>query len=393
MHHDGLGYYMYLPNVFIYHNFEARNDEDQNGFVPQPGTNLIMDKYTYGTAVMMLPFFLAAHSIAYISGAPQDGFGKIYDMGIMIAACFYLVIGMFFLIRSLSNYFTPITIIISLFAIFAGTNLYYYTIHEPAYSHVYSFFLFSVFIFLTPRYISNPNWKNTILISLIFGWIFLIRPTNGVVGLYLLLHNIHSWKDLSERWNWIKQHFLKLCLFPVASIILFIPQLIYWHAVLGKWQFDAYRNEKFIYWAQPKVFHVLFSVQNGMLIYAPVILFAIIGLGMAIYRKKLSGIAILIILGISTYVFASWWCWWYGGAYGHRGYIEYFAFLAIPMAYTVSLILKMKPVLKYGLLVLFLLCIVYSLQMNYAYSWPWEGPTWTWQTYGHVVGKAFGVLR
>lgn len=393
LHHDGLGYYMYLPHSFIFHSFDLQKGEDITGYGPAPGSKMIMDKYTYGTSVMMLPFFLIAEGYAYIKGMPDGGFGVVYDTAVMMAACFYLVLGMFFLIRSLSNDFKPLVIIISLIAIFAGTNLYYYTIHEPAYSHVYSFFLFSVFIFLTPGYNSNPTWKKTILISLIFGWIFLIRPTNGVVGLYLLLYDIYAWKDISGRWRWVKKHFIKLCLFPVACILWFIPQLIYWHAALGTWQFDGYRNEGFIFWLKPKIFHVLFSVQNGMLIYAPVIIYAIVGLGIAIYRKKFSGIAILIILGISTYVFASWWCWWYGGAYGHRGYIEYFAFMAIPMVYSVSLILKMKPAIKYSIMLIFFLLIVYSLQLNYAYSWPWEGPDWTWQTYGHVVGKAFGLLQ
>src|SRR6185312_689947 len=117
-----------------------------------------------------------------------DGYSKIYDMGIMVAACFYLVLAMFFLIRAFGNDFKPIVLILALLGIFAGTNLFFYTIHDPAYSHVYSFFLFSLFIYLTPGYIANPSWKKTILISLIFGWIFLIRPTNGVVGLYLLLY-------------------------------------------------------------------------------------------------------------------------------------------------------------------------------------------------------------
>jgi hypothetical protein len=111
----------------------------------------------------------------------------------------------------------------------------------------------------------------------------------------------------------------------------------------------------------------------------------VIGLIIGWYHKKISAPAISMILALSTYIFASWWCWWYGGAYGHRGFIEYFAFMSLPTAFLLSRIFMLKPVFRYTCLLLFLLCIFYSMQLNYAYSWPWEGPEWTWQALGKVI--------
>jgi hypothetical protein len=391
MHHDGMGYYMYLPHVVIYHSFDLQPGEDMTGYGPVPGSRKIFDKYSYGTAVMMMPFFLVAHAVAYLTNSSPDGFSKFYDIGVMMAAVFYLVFGMFFLIRALSPFFSPLVLILALLGIYGGTNLYFYTIRDPAYSHVYSFFLFCILIYLTPGFIENTTWKRSIFFAIIFGWIFLIRPTNGVVILYPLLYNIYSLNDLKQRLNWIKVNLIKLCVLPLAAILWFIPQLLYWHSVLGRWQLYAYRHEGFIYWDKPKIFHVLFSVQNGVVIYAPITIFVAIGLLMGIIRKKISAPAIVLILAISTYIFASWWCWWYGGAYGHRGYIEYYAFMSIPIAYSLLHIIRSRSWMRYAGVFLFLLCIFYSMQMNYAYSWPWEGPGWTWHSYGRVVMKVFGM--
>lgn len=362
-----------------------------SGYLVMPGTNLVFDKYTYGTALLMLPFFLICFIIDHIVGPPGNGFNAIYDIGVMLSAVFYLVLGMFFLVKTLAKSFKPIVVILALLGMYAGTNLYFYTIRDPAYSHVYSFFLFSLFIYLTPAFIKDTTWKKTLLMSLVFGLIFLVRPTNGVVIFYLLLYDVYTRKDLINRFYWIKQHFLQLSVFFAACVLLSFPQLLYWHSVLGKWQFNGYQNESFIYWNKPKILHVLFGVQNGMLIYAPIAFFSIIGLFIAAYRKMISAYAILLILGFSTYLFASWWCWWYGGAFGHRGYIEYFAFLAIPNAYVISLILNQKPLNKVLVLALFLICIVYTMLLTYAYAWPWEGAGWTWKTYGYTVMKVFGL--
>jgi len=389
LHHDGLGYYMYLPHVFIYHDFILEPGEDISGYNVAQGTNQIFDKYTYGVSVMILPFFLISHFLAYLTGNSLSGFSMFYVIGVMMAAAFYLVLGMFFLIKILSKYFRPAVVMLTLLAIYGGSNLYFYTIRDPAYSHVYSFFLFCLFIYLVPGFINSPTWKRSFLISMIFGLIFLIRPTNGVVLFYLILYEVYSKKDIIFKLRWLKQNMIKLLLLPVCCIVWMIPQLLYWHLVTNKWIVYSYIDEGFTFWDKPKIFHVLFSVQNGMFVYAPIAFFSFIGLCIAFYKNKFSASAIILILALSTYLFASWWCWWYGGAYGHRGYIEFFAFLSIPTAYLISLLYLQNPFIKFTGISLILMCILYSMLLNYAYAWPWEGPNWTWNSLLNALLIAF----
>jgi len=41
----------------------------------------------------------------------------------------------------------------------------------------------------------------------------------------------------------------------------------------------------------------------------------------------------LLILVFTLLSYSAWWCWWLGGAYGHRGFIDLYGLLAIPFAW------------------------------------------------------------
>mgnify|MGYP003593392854 CR=1 FL=1 len=41
---------------------------------------------------------------------------------------------------------------------------------------------------------------------------------------------------------------------------------------------------------------------------------------------------VFVFLLANVYVVSSWWCWWYGGSYGQRAFIESYAVLALPLA-------------------------------------------------------------
>src|ERR1017187_354763 len=63
---DASGYYMYLPIWFIYgNNANSINDtlvkHTGQGFHMDGIKNKIITKYTCGTAILQMPFFLASH--------------------------------------------------------------------------------------------------------------------------------------------------------------------------------------------------------------------------------------------------------------------------------------------------------------------------------------------
>lgn len=216
----------------------------------------------------------------------------------------------------------------------------------------------------------------------------LVRYTNFLIIIYIALYDVYSFGDIKKRAVFIFSHIKKLLLLPVIAALLFIPQLIYWKHISGEFLIYSYGDESFIYWNQPKIFSVLFDVQNGWLIYSPIMIFALVGIVMTLFRKTCSSPGILVTFFIATWVFASWWAWWFGGAFGYRSYIEYYAILSLPMAFAFDSIIRSKTktvnVLFYSLFILF---IYYNIGMTTNYASPWDGPGWDWNAYLKVLKK------
>jgi len=84
-------------------------------------------------------------------------------------------------------------------AVFFGTNLFHYATRDMGMSHVYSFFLFAFLVWQTPRFYEKPSALNAVLTGAAMGWLVLIRPTNIVVLLFVLLYDVYSWRDLKAR--------------------------------------------------------------------------------------------------------------------------------------------------------------------------------------------------
>jgi hypothetical protein len=106
-------------------------------------------------------------------------------------------------------------------------------------------------------------------------------------------------------------------------------------------------------------------------------------LGMIIMAiKKHSGWMLpWVLLSAGTYVFASWWAWWFGGAYGHRCFVDFLPILAIPSAYAIKFIQESPKFIRISTGLLFILGVYVNLRMSHMYQGMWDGPDWTWYSY------------
>ena len=99
-----------------------------------------------------------------------------------------------------------------------------------------------------------------------------------------------------------------------------------------------------------------------------------------------------IVFVIITYLFASWWAWWFGGAFGHRCYIDYLPIFAFPLAVTMENIIGAKSnYIKIPLFVVITLLCYYSVAMATMYFMRqqiWDGPAWQWN-----YDKWWGLVR
>lgn len=388
---DMEGYYVYLPSVFIYGDFVKDAVKDTNYIKTYQDTDKIYTKYTCGVAIMEMPFFLATHLYAKISNGNTDGKNALYGRGLALAGLFYFWLGVFFLYKVGRKYYSKQNLIISLIAIFVGTNLYYYTYFQPAMSHVFSFCLLAIFLWMTDyifvrkdHFFKNLAWS-WILFGFIFGMIVLVRPTNIIVAIL----PIYIWTKTTEnKLLWLKAHLGVILMALAMFFITFTPQFLYWKYISGQWFIYSYGHESFSYWKEPKLFRVLFDAWNGWILYSPVVVLPLWYLFKGRNTNKNFERAYLIIFAVATYLFASWWAWWFGGAFGHRSYVELLAFLVLPLA---GLLDEIKIHRATYFIVLGLLGIMcyYSIGLTYAYRAPWDGDNWTYQNVLYEVKKLF----
>lgn len=388
---DKAGYYMYLPAIIKF-NFDPHNFPDSidyktgNGFKLDFENNKVKTKYMCGVAFLQLPFFLIADAFAEKSNLEPKGYTPIHHWSINVASVFYLLLGLLFLRIYLKTHFSEKIIYLVIFSIFFGTNLFYYSIDETGMSHVYSFSLFCIYLFLLQRtnFLSKHNFWELGIFGIISGLIFLIRPTNVLfLSVYFFL-NTDSKADVLLRFKRLLQ-FKTFLLIALGALIIISPQLIYWHYLNGSVIFYPYGNEGFN-WMNPKLLHTWFSPNNGLFLYSPFYLLFIISLIYMIKRRINNGVFILVLFLALSYVLSSWWDWGFGCSFGARSYVEYLAILSIPLAHLYKRIICMDRIKLIGFWLMILVLIVFNLKMIYSYDGCFSGArNWDWGSYFNLV--------
>lgn len=378
---DVVSYYAYLPATFIEHDLTLSfTDHEHVGtYWPEilpDGSKVI--KTSMGVAVMYSPFFFMAHAVAPALGHAADGFSVPYAFALQLAGLFYAVLGLLLLRRVLRRYFADWATALTLLVIGLCTNLYWYSLYEAPMSHVFSFCLFALFALLTELWHERPTVWRSIATGLTLGLISLIRPTNALVVFYFLLYGIWSKESFRDKWNLMLKSWWKLLLMAVAVLLVWVPQLAYWHYNTGHWFFYSYGSRERFFFGDPKIVEGLFSFRKGWLVYTPIMLFSLVGFVPLYRRYRTHFWPLLIFLALNLYVVFSWWCWWYGGSCGMRALIESYALLALPLAAWIEWVASRKGLLRVALWLLLLAASALSAFHNVRYlygSIHWDSMT------------------
>lgn len=379
---DRAGYYVYLPASILY-QFNPQlfpKDIDKktgNGFHFNEENNTVQTKYSYGVALFQLPFFLAAHALATPLGFENNGFSLIYHWAVDLSAIFYFLAGLMFLYSLLNRLFLRKTVILSLSFLILSTNLFYYALIDTGMSHVYSFFLFSVVLYLFHdwRKFKHKPIIFGILIGFLLAAIIVIRPTNFIFIIAVLFFG----QDYRQRLSLMKD-WRFLTSFALITLLFISPQLIYWKYASGSIINYSYGNESFTNWITPRIFEVLFAPNNGHILYNPALIIIIAGIIFMIKRGMTNAYLTIIVFIMVVYITASWWLPNFGCGYGNRNMVEYYSLLSIPLASIIEEnINKRTKYILFGILLIFTL---YNLKMIYSYGGCWFGDgNWDWHEY------------
>lgn len=389
---DALGYYYYLPSALLYHNIDQidnlPSDRNIEPFIlnyakefrlttPSP-KGYYINQYTYGVALLELPFFAIAHAYEKVTQGNANGFSDSYQWLIKISSIFYVLLGLWLTYRIVSLLYNKNIAFYTCIILLLGSNLFWFTFYQSGMAHAPLFFLFAILIFSTIRIHENPSLKYFILIGLSAGFITIIRPTDIICLMIPLGYGVYSKQTLIEKYKFLLQYKSKLIWTIVCFILPILPQLFLWKMLSGQFLYYSYGQQSFDF-ARPKILKGLLHPMNGWLIYSPVFLLSLVGMFRFRLLKKWI-IPIWLFTIIYIYVIYSWHCYNYINGLGSRPMINIYAFLAIPMAALLNTIFTNGKIWIKGILIGFLLFFVavsasYHLQAVQGILWS-ENSNW-----------------
>jgi hypothetical protein len=357
---DVFGYYLYLPATFVHgdpllHDVgwvrQAMETYHASGTLYQlstaPDNSTPMYFFLMGMSICYLPFFLLGHVLAYVTGAPTDGFSLPYQYSVAIGSLAYALIGLVHVRRVLLRYFSDGIVAVTIGVVVLGTNYLHFATTKNLETANFLFCWIAVMVWNTARWHDEQRFRNMMWIAFSVAMITLIKPSEVLCGLLPLFWGVHDRASLGEKVRLLRSHGSQVLVALAIGGCLLAPQLLYWKTLTGSFIYDSYKNPGVgLDLARPHIRQILFSFRKGWLIYTPVMLFALAGFVFLFRRERRLFWAILVYCSASFYVIASWSEWWYGASYSVRPMITLYPLLAIPLGFSLLYIWERPRALR-----------------------------------------------
>jgi hypothetical protein len=343
---DGIGYYSYLPALFIYHDLshsflEGALKKYYEGDQVSPNIKNVdgkqVNKYYSGVSILILPFFTVAHLTATVFHQDADGYSTPYQYAVGIAAIFYLLMGCWFVQKLLILFgASSAHAFLITFCIVFGTNLSHCAIWEPSFSHVYSFACIAGFLYCIKHYTIHYSAKSIAYAIVLFSLICLIRPINILI-LLCIPFIAGSPENLKKSLRIIFSNLRSLIFSLVVFLSVISYQLFIWYQETGHLIIWSYSNERFFF-TRPEMINILFSYRKGLFVWTPLTFISLLGFIYLFKKSRYLFYTLFSFFFIIVYVMSCWWTWEYGMGFGCRPMIDYFALLALLLFFSFQLL-------------------------------------------------------
>lgn len=288
MEGDGVGYYVYLHAAFVSHSLDLGQEYASaiKANVPlymslvttHTSTGHLADFFPVGPAILSSPAYLVALAIRP-SGEPQFGspFIEAFSFASLVYGLLALALCYRLALSSVGSRWASLTGVIGGTL---ATPMVYYLLSEPSYSHTFSVFCVSLFLY---AWWKGPPQKA-------IGWFWL-----GVLGGLMALNRFQDGLLLAivlldiRRFNW------KTILLLPGVLLAFAPQLAFDHVQYGGWLPERPPGQPLDF-VHGNYVNVLFASSRGLLVSTPITLVAAAGVLMIKQRRlQLAAAAAFII--------------------------------------------------------------------------------------------------
>ena len=326
---DGGGYFAYLHSILVDHDLDMTDEYAAGsaahvhlagGIHTHTVTGLPPNQFAIGPAILSMPAYLIALLI-HPNGEPQYGppFTTAYTLASLLYGMLALALA-YRLVRKLD--FSVDVSLIAVAAVALTTPLLYYLVYSPSYSHTFSAFMVTLFIYVWWTRRHGRTVAGWLVLGVIAGLMALVRWQDGALVAVALL-------DL-QRARW------RLLLMAPGALLAFSPQLVVDEVIFGKLTPGAPSVSFSVF--PGHYLDVLFSSLHGLFTWSPVFFAAIVGWWFLKDRTLRIAFALCFLIDLAV---VGAFVYWYGGfSFGMRFFINLTPFWAIGLA---ALAARLKP--------------------------------------------------
>ncbi len=372
--HDSPQYYAYLHSWVFDHDINFENE-----LKAIPGVwELMVEAHPHrpefnvapiGTAVVWLPFYLAAHGVLLVlSGmgyaVPIDGLASPYAMAAAFGSHFAVLLGMLMVHATLRTWYADRTAFFATVLVWVASPLIWYLTDQPWMSHACSFFAAALVLWLWVRNRERRTIRGWAALGAAIGLAMLVRPSHAVLvalPLFDVLARIAAWRRPGAALG-------GLVLALITGFVVFSWQLATWWLRYGLETPPGSPMQ----WSRPAILQILFSAHHGLFAWHPVLLFGFVGLLLLWRRARYETIVLAVLLAGYVYTNAAIESWFGGGSFGMRRFVGVLPFLAPGIAafgvWAVSLC-RRRPAVPVTVAVVVLFTYNAMLVIQYRQGW------------------------
>jgi hypothetical protein len=305
--------------------------------------------------------------LSRVPGLAGNEISWTYKVIVFLGGMASAVAGIWILRNLLLRFFSDGITAVTLVLVILGGNYLQLAVFDGSLAHNILFTLFALIVWLTIRWHETPHRKYAISLGLAIGLAILVRPASAVILLVPLLWGVFDKESLQRKWILIRSNYSQLILcFLYLAIVVFL-QMLFMNIRSGGFNNPGNAPDEKFRWIAPYLMQVLFSSGKGWLIFAPMMVFPLIGFYFLAERNKAIFFATFLFFLVNLAIVAGWPAWWHGNVPGQPALLESCVILAIPFGYLLQWIASLKLYTRVPFYLVFLFFILLNLFQSWQY--------------------------
>ena len=343
---DGVGYYAYIRAILVEHKLDFSNDWraanesftmgrldakgelSSNQFTP---TGHIDNHFAVGPSILWAPFVLPVHLAMKLAqriglNVRADGFSRPYIISMALGTALYGFFGLWLSFQLACRYVEQRWALIAALGIWWASSIPVYMYFNPSWSHAHSVFMVALFLWYWDETRQRRGLRQWILLGLISGLMLDVYYANIAILVIPLLESLRQywqqWRRPITGWQNIRRLFMANLIYCFATVAAFLPTLVTRNIIYGHPMEFGYSQTGSWQWKSPHLGSVLFSSNHGLVVWTPIVIFAIAGLLLLFRRERSLAMYVTSACVCFYYLIASASFWDGLSSFGNRYFIS-----------------------------------------------------------------------